>query len=129
MNTIMIDGQDKKHLMAGDIDGAIDAIEKLIDEAKKLLTLYKKEFTGAAGAYDAQLCPWGGIEMARNKWCKEVNQTLLQICGGNHSLVQMKFADAKGNGSISKYVDIWSEIENKQKVLETFKSELQGIKK
>ena len=125
----MIDEQDKKHLMEGDMDVAIAAIDKLIDEATRLLALYKLDITGASAALDAQVCPWDGIEMVKNKWCQEVNQTLLQINGDNRSLIQMKFADAKGNGSISKYVDIWSEIENKQKVLETFKLELQGIKK
>ena len=111
------------------MDVAIAAIDKLIDEATRLLALYKLDITGASAALDAQVCPWDGIEMVKNKWCQEVNQTLLQINGDNRSLIQMKFADAKGNGSISKYVDIWSEIENKQKVLETFKLELQGIKK
>jgi len=109
-----------------DVNHIISQLNELIGESNTILKDYEPKFTDAI---DAQMANSAGIESVRGNWCKKVDGLLTKVFHGHQSSVQTNFDLTQGDGSISRYVEVWQSIKNRQNVLDSFRTDLQNLNK
>ena len=109
-----------------DVNNIISQINTLIAESNTILKNSKPNF---ADALEAQFADSASLEKVRDNWCEKVDDLLKNVFHSTCSSVQIKFDLTKGNDSLSKFVDVWQSIKNRQNVLGEFRTDLQNITK
>ena len=107
-----------------DVNNIISQINTLIAESNTILKNSKPNF---ADALEAQFADSTSLENARDTWCKKVDNLLTKVFHCNSSSVQVSFDMIKGESTMSKYVEVWQSINNKQNILDSVKTDLRNL--